>query len=503
MILIENPNKIKSIVNNFRRNSYKIVLAHGTFDLLHVGHIKHLKFAKKFGQKLIVSITADKFVKKGHGRPYFKEIYRKEMLESLEFIDYVFIVNDASAIPAIKTVKPDFYLKGEEYKDNSKDITKKIKKEKLEVKKYNGKVIYSNEIVYSSSNLINNYFENYSNELKNKIHIFKKKDVVNKVLQNLKKIQNKKVLLIGETIVDEYKYVQPLGKTPKENLISNLLLKNEIFAGGVLAAGVHLSSFSKKVNILTSYDKPILNKIIKKFGSHLKIKNLRLNSLKTIEKIRYVESGLNRKLFQIYKMIDKPIAISDEKKIYSYLVKNLKNFDLVIVNDFGHNFLTPKTIKYIQSNSKFLAVNAQSNSSNQGYNLITKYKKADYVCIDYPEAKLASKNKFLSPEKIYRNILSKKIDTNKFAITLGKDGSIVFDKNKQFKLPVFSNKVVDTMGAGDAYFVITSLFASCGFEIDEIALIGNTIGSIKTNIRGHSKKIDFDSFLSYLSTILK
>ena len=53
-----------------------------------------------------------------------KEIFRKEMLESLEFVDFVFIVNDASAIPAIKIVKPDFYLKGEEYKDNSKDITK-------------------------------------------------------------------------------------------------------------------------------------------------------------------------------------------------------------------------------------------------------------------------------------------------------------------------------------------------------------------------------------------
>ena len=503
MILTENPEKIKSIVNTIRKSSNKIVLAHGTFDLLHVGHIKHLKFAKKFGQKLIVSITADKFVKKGHGRPYFKEIFRKEMLESLEFVDFVFIVNDASAIPAIKIVKPDFYLKGEEYKDNSKDITKKISKEKLEVKKYGGKIIYSNEIVYSSSNLINNYFENFSFELKEKINLLKKKNIINKILTSLKKAQNKKILLIGETIVDEYKYVQPLGKTPKENLISNLLLKNEIFAGGVLAAGIHLSSFSKNVSILTSYDKPILNKIVKNFGSDLKIKNLKIKSLKTIEKIRYVESGLNRKLFQIYKMIDKPISNLDEKKLFSYLVNNLKKFDLVIVNDFGHNLLTPKTIKFIEKNSKFLAINAQSNSSNQGYNLITKYKKADYICIDYPEAKLAAKNKFLSPDKIYKDILSKKIKTKKFAITLGKDGSIVFEKNKNFKMPVFSNKVVDTMGAGDAYFVVTSLFASCGFEIDEIALIGNTIGSLKTNIRGHSKKIDFENFLSYLSTILK
>ena len=165
--------------------------------------------------------------------------------------------------------------------------------------------------------------------------------------------------------------------------------------------------------------------------------------------------------------------------------------------------MTNKTINYIQKKSKFLAVNAQSNSANQGYNLITKYKKADYVCIDYPEAKLAAKNKFLSPEKIFKNILSKKINSKKFAITLGKDGSIVFEKNKQFRMPVLSNKVIDTMGAGDAYFVITSLFACCGFKIDEIALIGNTIGSLKTNIRGHSKKIDFNDFLAYLSTILK
>ncbi len=488
---------------NLKKQNKKIVLAHGTFDVLHLGHIKHLKYGKKYGDKLIVTITADKFVQKGKGRPYFKDIFRKEMLKSLKFVDEVFIVNHASAIPAIRAIQPDFYLKGEEYRKDSKDITNKIKKEKDEVKKYGGKTIFSNEITFSSSNLINNYFDNFSKELKEKIKEINKKQIINKILKNIKIIKNKKILLIGETIVDEYKYVQPLGKTPKENLISNLLLKNEVFAGGVLAAAVHLSSFSENVSVLTSYDKPVLNKILKTFNTNINIQNLKLKSFKTIEKIRYVENGLNRKLFQIYKMIDKPISNFDEKKIFNYLSKNIKKFDVIIVNDFGHNFLTNKVIDFIQKNSKYLCVNAQSNSANQGYNLVTKYKKADYICIDYPEAKLAAKNKFLSPEEIYNKILSKKIKTKKFAITLGKDGSIVFEKNKKYRMPVISNKVVDTMGAGDAYFVITSLFASCGFEIDELSIIGNTIGSLKTNIRGHSKKIDFDNFLTYLSTILK
>ena len=113
-------------------------------------------------------------------------------------------------------------------------------------------------------------------------------------------------------------------KLQRKNLISNLLLKNEIFAGGVLAAAVHLSSFSKNVNVLTSYDKPILNKIIKNFKVNININNLNLKSFKTVEKIRYVEEGLNRKLFQIYKMIDKPITSLDDKKIYNYLLKNFK-----------------------------------------------------------------------------------------------------------------------------------------------------------------------------------
>ena len=503
MKFINDYSLLEKKISEYKKSAKKIVLAHGTFDLLHIGHIKHLDFAKKFGQILIVTITADKFVKKGIGRPFFKENFRSEMLKSLKIVDDVFIINHASALPAIKAIKPDFYLKGEEYKDNSKDITKKINLEKKEVKKSGGKIIYSGAITFSSSNLLNNYFSDLPIELKKKLHTFKKKRTLDKIISHLGKIRNKKILLVGESILDEYRYVEPLGKTPKENLISNLFKNNEVFAGGVLAAGIHLSSFSNNIQILTSFKNDLLNKVLKNFKTKLKIKNLKLNTLDTIQKIRYVEKDLNRKLFQIYQMQEKLITNSEENKILNYLKKNISKYDLVIINDFGHNFFTKKIIHFLESKSKFLAINAQSNSANHGFNLITKYKKADYVCIDYPEAKLASQNKHDGAEKSYNNILSKKIKTEKFAITLGKDGSIIFDKKNHFRLPAFSNRVLDTMGAGDAFFVVTSLFASCGFKLDELTLIGNAIGSLKTNIRGHSKRIDLESFLTYINTILK
>ena len=72
-----------------------------------------------------------------------------------------------------------------------KILPTRLKKEKLEVKKNGGKTIYSNEITFSSSNLINNYFENFSKELRNKIQLLKSKNIIQKIHKNIKKIQNK------------------------------------------------------------------------------------------------------------------------------------------------------------------------------------------------------------------------------------------------------------------------------------------------------------------------
>src|SRR5579862_3688030 len=84
-----------------RSNGQKIVLCHGVFDLLHVGHIRHLRAAKAFGDILVVTITDDAYVNKGPDRPAFPSELRAEFLASLEFVDHVGVVDDGSALPAI------------------------------------------------------------------------------------------------------------------------------------------------------------------------------------------------------------------------------------------------------------------------------------------------------------------------------------------------------------------------------------------------------------------
>ena len=104
-------------------------MCHGVFDVLHIGHIKHFEQAKKIVDILVVSVTSDEFVKKGPNRPAFNQNLRMKAISSLEAIDFVVISNEKTAINNLKKIKPNFYIKGKEYKDASLDLTGEIKNE--------------------------------------------------------------------------------------------------------------------------------------------------------------------------------------------------------------------------------------------------------------------------------------------------------------------------------------------------------------------------------------
>ena len=145
-------NKLALVISKKRKRK-KVVLCHGVFDLVHVGHIEHFKKAKTYGDILVVTITTDRFINKGPDRPYFSSKLRQAFLQSIEYIDYVAEVDSPSALLSIKSIKPDFYCKGKDYIDKKKDITNQIQKEISEVKKNKGKIIFTEGVTFSSSKL--------------------------------------------------------------------------------------------------------------------------------------------------------------------------------------------------------------------------------------------------------------------------------------------------------------------------------------------------------------
>ena len=203
-------------------------------------------------------------------------------------------------------------------------------------------------------------------------------------------------------------------------------------------------------------------------------------------------------------MDDNLLGKANKKKIISYLKKEVNKFDVIILIDYGHGFIDREIYNVLQRKAKFLAINCQTNSANLGFNLITKYPVSNYICIDEPELRLAASDNISNIETIVSKQISKKIKCNNITITRGRNGSFSYMNSKILKTPaLISDKVIDTIGAGDVFLVITSLLYSINTGQQVSNIIGNIAGALKVDILGHSKSISKSNFYAVLNHILK
>ena len=273
----------------------------------------------------------------------------------------------------------------------------------------------------------------------------------------LEQVSRYKVLLVGDGIHDHYIYVRPQGKSPKENVITNEVLDSEHFLGGVWAAAEHVRNFCADVDVALG---PVIT-----------------------TKRRYIEKTYMQKLFSAYEY-DDAIKGPDFR---------FQDYDLVIVTDFGHGCVTNAMIEGLCSESRFLAVNAQTNSANLGFNLVTKYPHADYVVVDELEARLAAHDRESPIEVVMEDLGFKRM-----IVTLGPNGSVGYDNGEFVRVPAVSGKIVDTMGAGDAFFCVTAPFAAAGADIEMLCRIGNAAGAAKCSVVGHRRAVTLEAIRPFL-----
>ena len=138
-----------ALCSGLRKQDKVIVHCHGTFDLIHPGHIVHFEEAKALGDVLIVTITGEKLVNKGPGRPYFNDQLRSRWLAALWCVDYVVVVPYPAAVEIIECVRPNFYCKGREYADPMTDLTNNIGDDILAVTRTGGEIRYLGSVLFS------------------------------------------------------------------------------------------------------------------------------------------------------------------------------------------------------------------------------------------------------------------------------------------------------------------------------------------------------------------
>lgn len=502
---IKTLSELAEITSKLKKDGKTIALCHGVFDLVHPGHIRHLEEASQQADLLIVTLTPDHFVNKGPGRPVFPQELRAEVIASLSKVSFVGINEWPTSIETIKVLQPTVYVKGSDYEDSSKDNTGNITKEEQAVQLVGGKIFFTHDITFSSSSLANNYLKLYPEATSKFLKEFKQRINLETIVQSLEKVAACKTLVIGDTILDEYHYCTPMGKSPKENIITTRYLSEERFAGGVLAAANHVASICNKVQLITCLGKEdskedFIKEKLKKNVSH---KIFFRQDAPTIIKRRFVEPNYMRKLFEVCFLNGELVSEELENSILDYLKSEISKYDLVLITDFGHGLITPKLIDFVCKHAKYLAVNAQSNSANHGYNLITKYPHADFICIDEPEARLALHDRTSDIEAIMKN-LAKQLDVSSMVITRGNYGCVAYGKDSGFyKIPVLTSTVVDTVGAGDAFLSIASPCAAMGVPIEQVGFIGNAAGALKVGIVGNKDSIEKIPLTRFINTLLK
>jgi rfaE bifunctional protein nucleotidyltransferase chain/domain len=495
------------MISRFLRASGKtVVQAHGTFDLLHIGHVRHLQAAKEQGDVLIVTLTADSFVNKGPGRPVFPEGLRAEMLASLEHVDWVAINHGADAVNAIGIIRPAVYIKGQDYQQPEGDVTGKIVAERDAVEAHGGKIHFTTEIVFSSTELINGHFNVYEPLVSNHLRGLRHSGALPEMLDLLERVRDYKVVLVGDAIIDEYQYVIPMGKPPKESVIAGRYQDHEVFAGGVFAAANHVASFCKSVEVVTCLG--TYNGHEEVVRSSLK-PNVRLHAMQrqgapTTLKRRFVDPSNMRKLFEVYFMNDEPLIEEQQLELSQLIAEIVPDADLVIATDFGHGLIGPPAVAALIEHSRFLAVNAQSNSANMGYNLVTKYPQADFVCIDAPEARMALSDRISPIGDLAQRIANERIECANVIVTQGKHGCVTFQRGGvAHTIPAVARRVIDTVGAGDAFLCVTSPLVAAGGPLDWIGFIGNVVGALKVEVVGHQKSIEKAALIKSLTALLK
>lgn len=496
---------LKRIVAHYKAQGQRVVHCHGVFDLLHIGHIRHLQSAREQGDILVVTVTPDRYVNKGPDRPAFHEELRAEALAALDMVDYAAINLWPQAVETIAMLEPSVYVKGSDYEDAAQDTTGGIVLERDAIEAVGGRLHFTHEIQFSSSALINRYLSPLAPDVRKYLAEFGQRHSMRALRERFDALRNLNVLVIGETIIDEYHYCKTMGKSGKEPVLAARFERGETFAGGVLAVANHLASVCDNVSLLTflGQDGDYDDFVRQKLSDQVDAKFLRMNSGRTIVKRRFVESYPFQKLFEIYLMDNDEGDSSDSTQLCEALSKQLEAYDAVIVVDYGHGMISEDARRLLCRDSKFLAVNTQINAGNRGFNTVSKYPRADFISLSEHEIRMDARRN-LSPLQDIVMAAADRLQAPRVLVTRGSLGAMCWGADDGFhEVPAFSGQTVDRVGAGDAVLAVTSLLAQQEAPMDVLGVIGNAVGCQAVQTVGNRRALDKVGLLKFLEHAMK
>lgn len=316
-------------------------------------------------------------------------------------------------------------------------------------------------------------------------------------------LSRQKVLVVGEPIVDSYVFCEAAGISTKSPTVSARYLYQEDYTGGSLAIANHLAALGCEVELLITHgNEAYFLQLLEHMDPRIKIHKEVLQQMSTPRKTRYITPFRAQRIFELIEVKVDQWQHNDPDPFCQQIAKLSADRDAVLVADFGHGLFESKVLQQLAELDGFVGVNVQTNSDNFGFNPFTKHERYDYLSLDERECRVATHDRFTPIGELAAKAIMY-ISQRPTSITLGVEGSVFYSKpDEPHSCPPFFRDVVDTTGAGDAYFTITTLLVKMGVPSLLVPFLGNCYAGLKSRIIGNKAAVPKEDLLDTVGMIL-
>lgn len=482
---IKTADEIRKTVGSFPRER-KVIMCHGTFDVVHPGHIRHLLYAKSKADYLVASLTADAHIAKANFRPYVPEDLRAINLAALEVVDFVVIDQNATPIENIAKIQPDYFAKGFEYSSNG--VHPKTQEEIDALASYGGELLFTpGDIVYSSSHLLDLAPPNLSIE---KLMLLMQDEGIgfSDLFETIDKLVGTRVHLVGDTIVDSQTKCSMIGGMTKTPTMSVRFEEKEDFVGGAGIVAKHLAAAGAEVCFSTvlgddDYKNFVLDDIR---AAGVECKAIIDPTRPTTNKNAIVAEGY--RLLKVDTLDNRSVS----ERIRQTLQHQIRETatDIVVFSDFRHGIFNRDTIpNLIESIPDDVVRIADSQVASRWGNIL-EFHGFDLITPNEREARFALGDQ----DSVVRPLateLHRRAGCSTLILKLGNRGILVYrsrpegDPRTVAAIDSFADNIVDAVGAGDALLAYSALaLKATGNDIIS-AILGNIAAGIACEFDGN------------------
>ena len=462
----------------------KTVFVSGHFNVLHPGHLRLLRFAKEYGDRLIVAVQSDRIAGNAAHVP---EQLRLEGVQSNSWVDEAFIM-DESVTEVIARLRPDIVVKGKEHESL-------FNPELAVLEQFGGRLLFSSgETVFSSLDLLRKEF--YESDPRSislpKDYLARHGIEPARLATLLQRFPTLKVCVVGDLIVDEYITCQSLGMSQEDPTIVVTPVDSTRFVGGAGIVAAHAAGLGASVHFVSFTGADTTRDFAQEGLVAAGVKTILLvdDSRPTTLKQRFRCKG--KTLLRVSYLHQRSISAKHQAQLLEHIETALDNANLLVFSDFNYGCLPQALVDQIipMAKARGVLLAADSQSSSQVGD-ISRFRKMDLLTPTEREARISTRN-HEDGLVVLAEALRQQAEATNILLKLGEEGLVIHAGNGSSpdwltdRIGALNSAPKDAAGAGDSLLITSALTLASGGNIWEAACLGSLAAALQVGSVGNT-----------------